>query len=243
MIKLYSVSTCKKQVGPPAGFCSAFLLYSNNNCCRRINRLVLSWPNFQNPCAQCPWCRLFVSICSIKLWFKIYSHNNVLEWIKIIHLSSTRSWPNFPRPSCLWWRLYITFTISRDAMEESFSGLVMPISANYMVLYSRFSIFFYLSRKKICYFLVLSTLKKKIVGSTILLLHWTLLFILFYFLKCFFRCYPGPWKVLRKVGSKYICLHQQEVMPSLKEVALDILISAWDVWYKLFFVQVQFIIH
>nr|POE71082.1 hypothetical protein CFP56_58438 [Quercus suber] len=41
-----------------------------------------------------------------------------------------------------------------------------------------------------------------------------------------FRCYPGPWKVLRKVGSKYICLHQQEVMPSLKEVALDILISA-----------------
>ncbi|KAK9267052.1 hypothetical protein L1049_003600 [Liquidambar formosana] len=38
-----------------------------------------------------------------------------------------------------------------------------------------------------------------------------------------FRCYPGPWKVLRKVRNKYICLHQQEVMPSLKEVALDIL--------------------
>ena len=124
--------------------------------------IALSWAGqTSKPCAQCPWCRLFVSICSIKLWFKIYSHNNVLEWIKIIHLSSTRSWPNFPRPSCLWWRLYITFTISRDAMEESFSGLVMPISANYMVLYSRFSIFFYLSRKKICYFLVLSTLKKK----------------------------------------------------------------------------------
>ncbi|XP_034702902.1 protein LOW PSII ACCUMULATION 3, chloroplastic isoform X1 [Vitis riparia] len=41
-----------------------------------------------------------------------------------------------------------------------------------------------------------------------------------------FRCYPGPWKVLRKVRNEYICLHQQEVMPSLKEVALDILPSA-----------------
>ncbi|KAI4312954.1 hypothetical protein MLD38_037738 [Melastoma candidum] len=41
-----------------------------------------------------------------------------------------------------------------------------------------------------------------------------------------FRCYPGPWKVLRKVGSKYVTLHQQEQMPSLKEVALDILPSA-----------------
>ncbi|KAF5725455.1 protein LOW PSII ACCUMULATION 3 chloroplastic isoform X4 [Tripterygium wilfordii] len=40
-----------------------------------------------------------------------------------------------------------------------------------------------------------------------------------------FRSYPGPWKVLRKVGNKYICLHHQEVMPSLKEVALDILPS------------------
>ncbi|KAG5540323.1 hypothetical protein RHGRI_020531 [Rhododendron griersonianum] len=42
----------------------------------------------------------------------------------------------------------------------------------------------------------------------------------------FFRCYPGPWKVLRKVRGKYVCLHKQEVMPSLKEVALDILPSA-----------------
>ncbi|TMX00862.1 hypothetical protein EJD97_025802 [Solanum chilense] len=41
-----------------------------------------------------------------------------------------------------------------------------------------------------------------------------------------FRCYPGPWKVFRRVGSSYICLHQQESMPSLKEVALDILPSA-----------------
>ncbi|XP_009795524.1 protein LPA3-like isoform X1 [Nicotiana tabacum] len=41
-----------------------------------------------------------------------------------------------------------------------------------------------------------------------------------------FRCYPGPWKVLRRVGNAYICLHQQESMPSLKEVALDILPSA-----------------
>ncbi|XP_027361054.1 protein LOW PSII ACCUMULATION 3, chloroplastic isoform X2 [Abrus precatorius] len=40
-----------------------------------------------------------------------------------------------------------------------------------------------------------------------------------------FRCYPGPWKVLRRVGSsnKYVCLHQQNSMPSLKEVALEIL--------------------
>ncbi|CAN1174908.1 hypothetical protein LINPERHAP2_LOCUS31613 [Linum perenne] len=44
-----------------------------------------------------------------------------------------------------------------------------------------------------------------------------------------FRCYPGPWKVLRKDRRKnnsYVCLHQQESMPSLKEVALDILPSA-----------------
>lgn len=41
-----------------------------------------------------------------------------------------------------------------------------------------------------------------------------------------FRCYPGPWKVLRKVRNKYACLHQQDVMPSLKEVALNILPSA-----------------
>ncbi|KAG6684565.1 hypothetical protein I3843_12G070200 [Carya illinoinensis] len=41
-----------------------------------------------------------------------------------------------------------------------------------------------------------------------------------------FRCYPGPWRVLRNVRNKYVCLHQQENMPSLKEVALDILTSA-----------------
>ncbi|KAF5938760.1 hypothetical protein HYC85_023019 [Camellia sinensis] len=41
-----------------------------------------------------------------------------------------------------------------------------------------------------------------------------------------FRCYPGQWKVLRKIRGKYVCLHQQEGMPSLKEVALDILPSA-----------------
>ncbi|XP_077238310.1 LOW PSII ACCUMULATION protein (DUF1995) [Tasmannia lanceolata] len=41
-----------------------------------------------------------------------------------------------------------------------------------------------------------------------------------------FRSYPGPWKVLRKVKGEYRCLHQQEVMPSLKEVALNILPSA-----------------
>ncbi|KAE9613250.1 hypothetical protein Lal_00027346 [Lupinus albus] len=38
-----------------------------------------------------------------------------------------------------------------------------------------------------------------------------------------FRCYPEPWKVLRRVGNRYICLHQQVTMPSLKEVALEIL--------------------
>ncbi|KAJ0719523.1 putative protein LOW PSII ACCUMULATION 3 [Helianthus annuus] len=41
-----------------------------------------------------------------------------------------------------------------------------------------------------------------------------------------FRCYPGPWKVLRRMGSRYVCVHQQEKMPTLKEVALDILPSA-----------------
>ncbi|KAI4327990.1 hypothetical protein L6164_020390 [Bauhinia variegata] len=41
-----------------------------------------------------------------------------------------------------------------------------------------------------------------------------------------FRCYPGRWKVLRRVRNKYICLHEQDVMPSLKEVALNILPSA-----------------
>ncbi|KAH7668799.1 hypothetical protein IHE45_11G035400 [Dioscorea alata] len=41
-----------------------------------------------------------------------------------------------------------------------------------------------------------------------------------------FRSYPGPWKVLRRVRGRYICLHQQEEMPSLKQVALDILPSA-----------------
>lgn len=41
-----------------------------------------------------------------------------------------------------------------------------------------------------------------------------------------FRSYPGPWQVLRKVGDKHVCIHQQETMPSLKEVALSILPSA-----------------
>ncbi|KAG0454358.1 hypothetical protein HPP92_025662 [Vanilla planifolia] len=41
-----------------------------------------------------------------------------------------------------------------------------------------------------------------------------------------FRSYPGPWQVLRKLDSKYVCLHQQEDMPSLKTVALEILPSA-----------------
>ncbi|CAA0838256.1 Domain of unknown function (DUF1995 [Striga hermonthica] len=41
-----------------------------------------------------------------------------------------------------------------------------------------------------------------------------------------FRSYPGPWKVLRKKRDKYICVHKQEKMPSLKEVALEILPSA-----------------
>lgn len=48
----------------------------------------------------------------------------------------------------------------------------------------------------------------------------------FYLFFYFLRCYPGPWKVLRKARNKYVCVHQQETMPSLKEVALDILPSA-----------------
>ncbi|XP_022756580.1 protein LOW PSII ACCUMULATION 3, chloroplastic [Durio zibethinus] len=41
-----------------------------------------------------------------------------------------------------------------------------------------------------------------------------------------FRCYPGPWRILRNVGDKFLCVHQRETMPSLKEVALDILPAA-----------------
>ncbi|XP_010538397.1 PREDICTED: protein LOW PSII ACCUMULATION 3, chloroplastic isoform X2 [Tarenaya hassleriana] len=41
-----------------------------------------------------------------------------------------------------------------------------------------------------------------------------------------FRSYPGQWQVLRRVRDSYICVHRQEVMPSLKEVALEILPSA-----------------
>lgn len=41
-----------------------------------------------------------------------------------------------------------------------------------------------------------------------------------------FRCYPGPWQVVRNVRGEYVCLHQQQEMPSLKEVALDILPSS-----------------
>ncbi|KAJ4838761.1 hypothetical protein Tsubulata_007792 [Turnera subulata] len=41
-----------------------------------------------------------------------------------------------------------------------------------------------------------------------------------------FRCYPGPWKVFRRKRYDYTCVHQQEAMPSLKEVALEILPSA-----------------
>ncbi|KAL1536371.1 protein LPA3 [Salvia divinorum] len=41
-----------------------------------------------------------------------------------------------------------------------------------------------------------------------------------------FRCYPGPWRVLRKMRNEYICVHEQEMMPSLKEVALEILPNA-----------------
>ncbi|KMT11447.1 hypothetical protein BVRB_5g107710 [Beta vulgaris subsp. vulgaris] len=41
-----------------------------------------------------------------------------------------------------------------------------------------------------------------------------------------FRCYPGLWQVLKRIGNKYVCVNQQETMPSLKEVALDILPSA-----------------
>ncbi|KAL3691118.1 hypothetical protein R1sor_004769 [Riccia sorocarpa] len=38
-----------------------------------------------------------------------------------------------------------------------------------------------------------------------------------------FRAYPGPWQVLRRVDYGFVCLHEQSSMPSLKEVALNIL--------------------
>lgn len=41
-----------------------------------------------------------------------------------------------------------------------------------------------------------------------------------------FRAYPGPWQVLRKGKDGHICILERETMPSLKEVALDILPQA-----------------
>ncbi|KAG0579260.1 hypothetical protein KC19_4G086200 [Ceratodon purpureus] len=42
-----------------------------------------------------------------------------------------------------------------------------------------------------------------------------------------FRMYPGPWQVLQRVkDDKYVLLHEQASMPSLKEVALNILPTA-----------------
>ncbi|CAI7854772.1 unnamed protein product [Closterium sp. NIES-54] len=39
-----------------------------------------------------------------------------------------------------------------------------------------------------------------------------------------YRAYPGPWQVLREdANGKLICIHKQDKMPSLKEVALEIL--------------------
>ena len=39
-----------------------------------------------------------------------------------------------------------------------------------------------------------------------------------------YRCYPGPWRVLRRVeGGGLVQVHEQAERPSLKEVALDIL--------------------
>lgn len=40
-----------------------------------------------------------------------------------------------------------------------------------------------------------------------------------------FRVYPGPWQVLRRDrwGESLRLVHQQDAMPSLKEVALEIL--------------------
>jgi hypothetical protein len=95
-------------------------------------------------------------------------------------------------------------------MEEPFSGLLVPTTLNYKALYSEIAIFY----------------------SVLFLFSFTCSCLdVFHFNCCiqwffFFRCYPGPWKVLRRVGNKFKCLHQQEVMPSLKEVALDILTPA-----------------
>ncbi|CAM6092736.1 unnamed protein product [Calypogeia fissa] len=38
-----------------------------------------------------------------------------------------------------------------------------------------------------------------------------------------FRAYPGPWQVLRRKDYQFVCIHEQETMPTLKEVALNIL--------------------
>ncbi|KAK9814690.1 hypothetical protein WJX72_009846 [[Myrmecia] bisecta] len=38
-----------------------------------------------------------------------------------------------------------------------------------------------------------------------------------------FRCYPGPWQVLRRQGDDLQLIHTQETAPSLKDVALNIL--------------------
>eukprot|EP00249_Psilotum_nudum_P015972 c25603_g1_i1 orf=1687-2742(+) len=41
-----------------------------------------------------------------------------------------------------------------------------------------------------------------------------------------FRAYPESWQVLRNANGNYVCLHQQDTMPSLKDVALKILPNA-----------------
>ena len=38
-----------------------------------------------------------------------------------------------------------------------------------------------------------------------------------------FRAYPGPWQVLRRDREGLRVVHTQDTMPSLKEVALEIL--------------------
>ncbi|KAJ7515917.1 hypothetical protein O6H91_22G034700 [Diphasiastrum complanatum] len=41
-----------------------------------------------------------------------------------------------------------------------------------------------------------------------------------------FRVYPGPWQVICNTKGQLVCIHEQENMPTLKEVALNILPSA-----------------
>lgn len=127
----------------------------------------------------------------------------ILNSSKTILHFSIRSWQPLQRPFSQKWRLCTTFTTLKERKEEHSSGLWMPI-----------------------YSLRISFFMKKfhLMALTAVFLS-SFPFSFSFVMSC--RCYPGPWKVLRRVGNRYMTLHQQEAMPSLKEVALNILPSSW----------------